>query len=253
MGKYEVSDISRHPPGAELIILERDECLQNRSWDHFVAPAWFGYDAVARRYEQRFGQVDWEAFSPRVDTTRRGRLPHPIRAYVQAFCVIIEEGLEQVTQVWRYLSEHPPLVWLLGFRLQPDSDSPYGFEVVKSLPTARHLRRVFASLPHECLRGLLAQSVRQAVQHIPTFGQTVSLDVQHIYAHVAQNNPHQFMGQRFDPQRQPKGDPDCRLGWKPMPLKSRAKGVVVGLWHRHRHESNAQRRCPGGSRIHPTL
>jgi hypothetical protein len=169
---------------------------------------------VAHRYEQRFGQVDWGDFPATVNTTARGRLPHPPRAYVQAFWVMVEEKLAHVTELWNYLREHPALVWLLGFRLQPDGSSPCGFAPARSLPTPRHLRRVFAGLPHAALRTLLVQSVQQAVAQMPAFGQPISLDVQHIYARVAQNNPHQALPQRFDPPRQPRGDPDCRLGWK---------------------------------------
>jgi len=38
--------------------------------------------------------------------------------------------------------------------------------------------------------------------------------VKHIYAWVRQNNPRQYVTQRFDPHHQPTGDPDCTLGVK---------------------------------------
>lgn len=49
---------------------------------------------------------------------------------------------------------------------------------------------------------------------IPTLGASVAFDVKHIYAWVRENNPREHIPQRFDPKRQPKGDPDCKLGVK---------------------------------------
>ena len=42
----------------------------------------------------------------------------------------------------------------------------------------------------------------------------ISLDTKHILAWVKENNPRCFVEERFDKTRQPKGDPDCKLGCK---------------------------------------
>jgi len=129
---------------------------------------------------------------------------------------MIEEKLDYMTELWRYLNDHPALVWLLGFRLVPDEANIYRFDVVRSLPSVRHLRRKFCALDKMLLDGLLRQTVQQAVAMIPNLGITVSADVKHIYAYVKENNPRAYVQERYKPTQQPKGDPDCRLGFKPQ-------------------------------------
>jgi hypothetical protein len=49
---------------------------------------------------------------------------------------------------------------------------------------------------------------------VEDFGQRVSLDTKHILAWVRQNNPKDYVQNRYDKDQQPTGDPDCRLGCK---------------------------------------
>jgi hypothetical protein len=56
--------------------------------------------------------------------------------------------------------------------------------------------------------------VRALQAEIPGLGTTIAVDVKHIYAWVRENNPKETIAHRFDPTRQPRGDPDCRLGVK---------------------------------------
>jgi hypothetical protein len=179
------------------------------------APAHFGYDPVAQRYEALFEWLDWSIVPDKDDSVpRRGRLPHPETAYIKAYLVMVTEKLEYHTRLRDYLGEHPALVWLLGWRVVAAPDSPYGFDLAASVPGARHLRRKLGTLDPRVLQALLAQTVRQAVTVIPAVGQTVSLDTKHIYAWVRENNPREEIPHRHDPERQPRGDPDCRLGVK---------------------------------------
>lgn len=180
------------------------------------APAWFAEDAVAQRFERRFEQLDWGQVAE-IDEqqARRGHLPHPEAAYLKAYLVMLEEGFVYITQLHRYLSEHPALVWLIGFRLKPAAHlTGVGFDVLGSVPTARHLRRKLRTLKAETLTGLLKQTVQQVLAVMPEVGQTVSLDTKHIYAHVKENNPRVHSTDRYHPDRQPTADPDCRLGAK---------------------------------------
>jgi hypothetical protein len=48
----------------------------------------------------------------------------------------------------------------------------------------------------------------------PNFGQAISLDTKHIIAWVQENNHKAYVKERYNPNKQPKGDPDCRLGVK---------------------------------------
>ncbi|MEZ4705668.1 MAG: hypothetical protein R3A44_00600 [Caldilineaceae bacterium] len=46
-------------------------------------------------------------------------------------------------------------------------------------------------------------------------GDEISLDTKHIIAWVKENNPKVYIkGGRYHKERQPKGDPDCRVGFK---------------------------------------
>jgi hypothetical protein len=66
------------------------------------------------------------------------------------------------------------------------------------------------------LQALLTSQVKQLQSLLPTqFGQTISLDTSHILAWVKENNPRQFIKEgRYDKEKQPVGDPDCKLGCK---------------------------------------
>jgi hypothetical protein len=73
-------------------------------------------------------------------------------------------------------------------------------------------------LPNSDLQRLLANSVQligQALQtHEIICGQCVSLDTKHILAWVKENNHKAHVPDRFNKDKQPIGDPDCRLGCK---------------------------------------
>jgi hypothetical protein len=73
------------------------------------------------------------------------------------------------------------------------------------------------SLPNPALQFLLDGAVTCIRRELPpevTFGQVVAGDTKHIIAFVQENNPKVFIEDRYDKTRQPKGDPDCRLGCK---------------------------------------
>jgi len=179
------------------------------------APAHFAYDPVAQRYEELFGGLDWSVVTePDDNVPRRGRLPHPAAVYIKAYMVMVNQKIDYQTDLYAFLCEHPALVWLMGFRLVADEGSPYGFAVAASVPSARHLRRKLGTLDQRTLAALLAQTVQQAVAVMPGVGETVSVDIKHIYAYVKENNPRVAVSDRFNPARQPSGDPDCRLGVK---------------------------------------
>src|SRR5438128_323127 len=79
-------------------------------------------------------------------------------------------------------------------------------------PTMHHL--IAADVVVQRYRKLFAQSVHALQAEIPGLGEVVAYDVKHIYANVKENNPRVWMKDRFCKDRQPKGDPDCRVGVK---------------------------------------
>jgi hypothetical protein len=142
---------------------------------------------------------------------------------VAAFLVKIEEQKPSMGSLRDFLVEHPALVWLLGFPLVPDPDSPWGFDADRSLSCRQHFSRILRSLRPEQTRFLLEATVHLlnaeladviGDEHLPCFGDEISLDTKHIVAWVRENNPKEFVTDRFDKEKQPKGDPDCKLGCK---------------------------------------
>jgi hypothetical protein len=117
-----------------------------------------------------------------------------------------------------YLVEHPALVWLLGFPLQPASAFSWGFDPEASVPDHRLFLTVLRTLDNRMLQFLLDNTVQLLRQELPSevnFGQTIALDTKHIIAWCKENNPKTFIKEgRYDKSRQPAADPDCRLGVK---------------------------------------
>ena len=120
--------------------------------------------------------------------------------------------------------DHPLLVLELGFRPHVDLRQPYGFDVAKTVPSVRHLNHILRSLDAALLADLFAQTVQGLHQEIPGLGEVVAFDVKHIYANVKENNPRQYVKERYHKDRQPKGDPDCKLGVKRSTNKEQPDG-----------------------------
>ena len=175
---------------------------------------------VAKKYLELLGPLDWDNF-PERDEHRAwpGPTPHPRAAYVASFLVKLNEDKDYMSDLRQYLVEHPALVWVLGFNLQPSDQFPWGFDVDASLPTARHFGRVLRELPNAACQFLLDSTVHLLQEALPpevNFGQAISLDTKHILAWVKENNPKAYVKEhdRLDKTRQPVGDPDCKLGCK---------------------------------------
>ena len=162
-----------------------------------------------------FALLDWNQV-PERDESRPwpGSPPHPERAYVKALLVKKCEQFNYVTQLRRFLVKHPLLVMALGFRLVPDITQPYGFDVEETLPCDRWLRHKQQTMDNDILQALFRATVHELQAEIPGLGKTSVIDTKHIYAWVKENNPREFITERYNPEKQPTGDPDCRLGVK---------------------------------------
>jgi hypothetical protein len=164
--------------------------------------------------------LDWDNFPNREPNHPwPGSSAHPRSAYVAAFIIKIERNLRYMSDLRAYLVDHPALVWLLGFKLVSTDQTPHGFDAAASLPTSRHLGRVLRTMPNAPLQFLLESTVsliRQALPPEVEFGQHISLDVKHVVAWVKENNPKAYVKEsdRLNKDRQPRGDPTCKLGCK---------------------------------------
>jgi len=169
------------------------------------------------RYLGLLGQVPWSEFPERpTDRPWPGPRPESRAPFAAAYLVKIDQGLRYMSDVRAYLVELPALVWILGFKLVADPAARHGFDVEASVPSRRQLGRVLRELARSQVEWLLDGSVRALADAVPEelLGDTVSLDTKHILAWVKENNPKAYVTARFDPGRQPAGDPDCRLGCK---------------------------------------
>jgi hypothetical protein len=124
------------------------------------------------------------------------------------------EKFDYVTELRNYLVKHPLLVLEIGFIPVSDQQQPYGFDVEQTVPCDRWLRHKQQKMSNLTLRALFKKTVEALQAEIPALGQTVVADVKHIYAWVKENNPREFIIDRFDPDQRLCGDPDCRLGVK---------------------------------------
>jgi len=172
------------------------------------------------RYLRLLGPLAWDELPERDLHPNWIAQPVSYAAFAAACLVKLDQQLVSMGSLRHYLVEHPELVWLFGFPLAASGDSPNGFDADASLPTQRHLTRMLRTIPDPLLQFLLDSSVallqRELAEQGGTLGECISMDTKHILAWVKENNPKAYLkrSERFDKTRQPKGDPDCRLGCK---------------------------------------
>lgn len=179
-------------------------------------PAFVRHCSIAMRYHQLLYDLQWQHF-PAPTPTETQFQTHTPRATFAAACLIkLDQHLPYMSHLRQYLLDHPALVWLLGFPLTPSRHTPWRFDSDASLPTARHFTRLLRQMPNDSLQFLLTETVRLLQYEIDaaSFGDAISLDTKHILAWVKENNPKAYVSDRYNPDQQPMGDPDCKLGCK---------------------------------------
>lgn len=190
---------------AQMVPADLPDCIQRSS--------------LARRYLDLLGPIDWDSFPCRdVHRAWPGSPPRSPAPWLIALLMRLDQGHRSMGQLVDFLHLHPELTWLAGFPLTPCTDSAWGFDPVRSVPSAGSFSHLVRHLPHPWVQFLLDESVRAVVAALPAtpgFGQTVSIDTKHILAWVKENNPKAYIKEgRFDKEQQPAGDLDCRLGCK---------------------------------------
>jgi hypothetical protein len=198
---------------------------ESQTFDQHTLTLMQEHEPVVQRYRQFFAHFDWNLVQePPLDPSRPGKRPHPETAYIKALLIKLVEGYNSCTALRHFLLEHPLLVLEVGFRPVLNRHLPYGFDVAKTVPTARWLRQQQRTLSQPLLQALLTATVQHLCEAIPGLGETVAFDVTHIYASVKENNPRAYVKERYHKDQQPAGDPDCRLGVKRSTNKEQADG-----------------------------
>jgi hypothetical protein len=173
---------------------------------------------VAMRYLDLLSPLAWHGFPERDLTLGQPLSPVPYAAFCVACLVKVDHQLQSMGVLRRYLIEHPALVWLAGFPLVASRRYAWGFDAEASLPTQRHFTRLLRTMPNHPLQYLLDSSVHLIQSELAEvglcLGENISLDTKHIIAWVKENNPKAYVEDRYNKDKQPKGDPDCRLGCK---------------------------------------
>lgn len=195
---------------------------------------WIACDEVVQSYQRFFAHLEWTSIQER-DEKRPwpGRQkPHPQHAYVKAWLVKSIEGMTYMTDLRHFLVKHPLLVFAMGFVPVADEQSPYGFDVEATVPTARWLRRKLQLLPNGQVQQMLKHTVQALRQLVPDLGKCVAMDCKHIYAWVRENNHKAVVPARYQSHKQPRGDGDCRLGVKRRSNKEEASRLETSeaLW-----------------------
>jgi hypothetical protein len=183
-------------------------------------PRFVRRSTLATRYVRLLSPINWAALPERNLSRNYGQPTVPYASFVAAYLVKIDQHLVYMSDLRRFLVDHPGLPWLLGFHIPAHLRQPSSTLVNDCLPSQRHLARMLRHIPNAYLQCLLDQTVsliRDALSELaPDFGKTISLDTKHILAWVKENNAkaYQKRSERFDKTRQPAGDPHCKLGCK---------------------------------------
>lgn len=186
---------------------------------------------IIQRYLALLGPLHWETFPERNLHRDWGQPAIPYAALIAAELIRLNEGLASTQKLQQFLLEHSDFIWLLGFPVVPQPDSAAGFNALASLPTRRHVNRLFRQLPNAVLQSLLTDSIQLILTELQGLGvgaiDCVSLDTKHILAWVKENNPKAYVSDRFNKTKQPLGDPDCRLGCKRRHNRRVASGTPM--------------------------
>ncbi len=230
-------------------------------------PAYITQSPTVMRILDLIGPLDWEHFPERDLKPTLGHAPVPYAALIAAELIKLNEGLSGLKQLRLFLSEHPGFISLLNFSPQHALHLGFSFNTpppASCLPTQRHLARMLREIPNSVLQFLLADSARLIIhelqqRHLPgsDVGDCISLDTKHILAWVKENNPKAYVADRYNKDKQPPGDPDCKLGCKrrhnkqvarrlfpnarrqtAQPSLHSSRRISLGLWLRRcRHQS----------------
>ena len=87
-----------------------------------------------------------------------------------------------------------------------------GFDIMKPLPSYWTFDRFIQNIDNQILKDIMKTQVLDLARRGIIDASFLGLDSTPNMANTKQNNPKSFINNKFDPQNQPRGDNDCRLG-----------------------------------------
>ena len=155
----------------------------------------FTSQSAAMFYDKLFSSLDFTL--PRAATGRRG---FPKEAMVCAFIVMKCEGFSQITDLMDYLDNNRLIAHYCGFN------------IMEPLPSYWTYDRFLRQLDNSALKSIMADLVKKLYEMGIVDASFIGLDSTPVAANTKQNNPKSFTKDKFNPEKQPKADPDCAVG-----------------------------------------
>jgi hypothetical protein len=179
------------------------------------------HDPIVLHYRQIFHVFDFSILPEAKAKAKKGPVGNSLEVYAKVFLVMVEEKIKSSEELRRFLLKHPALVIFLGFKLKGISpDLPFGFDIEKTVPSARHLRRKLQETQNSHLKLLLYDTIHN-LQKLELLNGIAAMDTKEIMAYVKENNPKQYVKNRFKKDNIPPGDATCALGAKPSSNKDK--------------------------------
>ena len=173
-----------------MTVIQRQEILQDISF--------FTATPKAKFYDALFAHLDVSCMKKTAANT--GRKGFSKEALLCAFIVMKCEGFSQITDLVDYLSNNLIIAHYCGFN------------IMKPLPSYWTFDRFVRDIDNAVLKELMQSQVLKIYERGVLDASFIGLDSTPIAANTAQNNPKSFQKDKFSKERQPKSDPDCRLG-----------------------------------------
>lgn len=149
-------------------------------------------------YDTLFLHLDLSALEQQ--KKKIGRTGYPTSAMLCAFVVMKCEGFGYITDLADYLENNRLIAYYCGF------------DITKPLPSYWTYDRFLRKLDHQLVEKVMQSQVKKLYEMGVLDASFIALDSTPIMANTKQNNPKSFVKNKFDPNNQPKADPDCALG-----------------------------------------
>jgi hypothetical protein len=179
-------------------------------------------DPTVQRYRPLFELVDESAPPPNPHKRGPKKDKNTDRVYLKAYLVKLNEPRRFFTQLRRFLVERPALVVFMGFVLKGYTPQ-YGFDPEHTVVSAHQFSQKLRTAKENQAKGLFNQTVH-SLKELGVLTGEVSCDTAEIWAPVKENNPKQFVKDRWDKDNIPKAAPSARLGVKPTHQKDPKTG-----------------------------